>query len=320
MDSDLLERAKLLQAAAGDMINLQKSIRVSENVATSSYSPSRSSPKRHPQGFSSAETLRGSAIRGSSLLTTFQDIRQHCPRGATIVIDGVSCTVSGKGEYSASQISLAEDFKGESNFDCVINVAAGESSRVRTRIRAVAPIPSCEIFDAIRNLDDIGMIKTQMAQRAASKKDMPFQKGAPGRAQSLLKRMQYRPAQSGTDDDAPSRKLSKFKSRLPMAVRQASAYSDYDGANRASSAPSRDEPLPQQQSIHGSNSSVVSSGHRSVSNATRRYRGGEQPTYSYEEGEEVLRLGSRDVVREREKALQRVAQKLREDREKIKQV
>ena len=92
-----------------------------------------------PDGRGDAEsantmTFKGSAIRGSSLLNTFNDIRPHIQRGATLLIDGVTYETATTGEWNSYSVQLTSDYEGETNFSVNIVLPSSSLSPKRKKV------------------------------------------------------------------------------------------------------------------------------------------------------------------------------------------
>ena len=120
MDSDLLQRARRLNAAAQE---IAERLRSSQEPAPPSSSPRRPPPTSPAKETRTASPLvgvsseshrefKGAAFNGSSLLTTFTDLRPFLNRGDSLLVDGISCTIKADGEFSASRVELSDDFQG----------------------------------------------------------------------------------------------------------------------------------------------------------------------------------------------------------------
>ena len=164
MDNDLLRKAKALRDGANALADSLAGMSIMNN--------NRESPAKSVGSAASelhydapVETAGGGyrcgVIHGSSLLTTYDDIRGRCTRGSTIVIDNQhQCRISTKGEYSATQIQLQDDYGGPTNMQAMLNPAINNSNKkMKNRVKATEPIPTTEIQDAVRELDMISMIK-----------------------------------------------------------------------------------------------------------------------------------------------------------------
>ena len=63
--------------------------------------------------FSPAKIFRGAAFNGSSLLTTYTDLRPFLFKGQHFFVDGIPCRFKVDGESSSSRLELQEDFAGK---------------------------------------------------------------------------------------------------------------------------------------------------------------------------------------------------------------
>lgn len=125
MESDLIQRARRLNAAAQAMAD-----RLQATADNPSPPPSSSTPRQQSSPFDKAEAalttsprrnegeeshreFKGAAFNGSSLLTTFTDLRPFLNRGDGLLVDEIPCAIKGDGEFSASRVELCEDFQGK---------------------------------------------------------------------------------------------------------------------------------------------------------------------------------------------------------------
>ena len=126
MDTDLLQRARRPNAAAQEIADRLRSSHEPVPPPSSSTSPKQkqdTSPAKESRGMASPSPLvgkgteshrefKGAAFNGSSLLTTFTDLRPFLNRGDSLLVDGISCAIKADGEFSASRVELSDDFNG----------------------------------------------------------------------------------------------------------------------------------------------------------------------------------------------------------------
>lgn len=104
------------------------------------------------QGFSCA------AFNGSSLITTYGDIRSFVVQGGIIIIDSNKVKTSATGEWSANRIELAEDYSGETNLEATISFVKGNEKIKRAKQASSAvPVESSEILKALEGLNDVNL-------------------------------------------------------------------------------------------------------------------------------------------------------------------
>lgn len=143
MDHSLLERAKRLNAAANAIVNTRQQQNIGMNDqssvplsprkispvtllpplpqdATGTTAPIYGTPSSPSKAATTTDiatnkTFKGAAFRGSSLLTTYTDLRPQLTRGTTFYVDGIPCVHKLDGEFSASRIEMNEDFTGTFN-------------------------------------------------------------------------------------------------------------------------------------------------------------------------------------------------------------
>ena len=169
MDNDLLRKAKALRDGANALADSLAGMSIMNNnreSPTKSVGTAASELHCDTSADCAGGGFRCGVIHGSSLLTTYDDIRGRCTRGSTIVIDNqYQCRIATKGEYSATQIQLQDDYGGPTNMQAVLNPAINTSNKkLKSRVKATEPIPTTEIQDAVRQLDSIAMIKGSVSK------------------------------------------------------------------------------------------------------------------------------------------------------------
>lgn len=106
----------------------------------------------------SSKTFKAAVINGSSLITTYSDVRQFAPRGSVIYIDDNECTLAMKGEWLANRIELSKDYPGTTNLEAIISIPITEnlvnSKKEMVKHKAV-PVSSEDISSAVQKLDNI---------------------------------------------------------------------------------------------------------------------------------------------------------------------
>lgn len=181
---DILARAKLLAQAANQVAE-QMSNQVSEYKAVvdarkaqdATHAAIEADKKaQHDndkvvtmQDVGSFKGVKGAAINGSSLVTTYEDIRPLAPRGSMVVIDKIQCKLKMNGQWTASRVELESDFPGETNLDAEIKVAvtADTVKRRSPKKNKAAPVSSSDIMGAVAGLGS-GPLLTD---RSSSSKD-----------------------------------------------------------------------------------------------------------------------------------------------------
>jgi hypothetical protein len=181
MADDLLLRARALINASNAVSNVQMFPSINKNVNISSSQ--HNSPDRKPRRQEADVTLdanittefKCAAFKGSSLVTTFKDIRKFAPRGGYIFIDGHRCKISNTGEYAANRVELVEDFPGETNMEAVVQSAAmknkGKKKEIKERNNAM-PIPKEAFSGALAGLEDVNDFVNNLQNKGAKKVPM----------------------------------------------------------------------------------------------------------------------------------------------------
>lgn len=155
MDDEVLQRARALVMAMNTISSVQESHlprHITENHSSPIQSPVKNGSSISVQ---IGDSYKGAAITGSTLVTTFTDIRPFLERGSVIYIDGTECRVSTGGEWTANRIELAHDFLGVTNFDAQITLSVAKKG-VKTLVkRSPRPIAGNIISQAVEGLDDL---------------------------------------------------------------------------------------------------------------------------------------------------------------------
>jgi hypothetical protein len=99
--------------------------------------------------------FRGAAISGSTLITTFTDLRNHVKRGGTISIDGTVYTIASGGELTANRIELSEDYKGATNLDAAIALTDKVKPVRFVKKASPRPISPGLLMNAVQGLEAI---------------------------------------------------------------------------------------------------------------------------------------------------------------------
>lgn len=180
MDSDLLQRARLLIDAANSVsaatANIGRNMGSPDSAnildASLDQKDARSiqklnfSPKKRSEETSTiagesnfTTAIFGAAIKGSQLVTTYGDIRKRVDRGSTLEIGGSEYKISTTGEWSANRIQLEEDYRGETDLNIAINISRPSPGKKKPSKRtAVHPVPSEDILGAVAALDIFSQI------------------------------------------------------------------------------------------------------------------------------------------------------------------
>lgn len=179
MDDELLLRARTLTAAAQVIAQQLEHTKLISNNNTNNNSdyndvpsPERLKQHNHHVHFRHPEEVedklyswKGACIKGSSLITTFTDIRPWCPRGSILILNGHSYTISMEGDYSGTRITLSNDFVQDTNLDCMISIGGNELEQARKKNnkkvikRDIQPVSSSAIQSAVQDLDFITNMK-----------------------------------------------------------------------------------------------------------------------------------------------------------------
>jgi hypothetical protein len=181
MDDDVLLRARALMQAMTAM-TMEQNVSVERATRSmtllgggdqSSSSPIKSSPSKKSSRLPKlkvdediasmdislnsnvGEICRGAAISGSTLLTTFADLRNFVKRGEQIIIGGTTYTIAASGELTANRIELAEDFKGATNLDVAITLAHPVKQKKILRKASPKPVAAGLLMNAVQGLDAI---------------------------------------------------------------------------------------------------------------------------------------------------------------------
>eukprot|EP01041_Mallomonas_annulata_P013386 gene13386-28380_t len=173
MNDDVLSRAKKLAEAANivaaqmsqqanDFLSIsnlrQQQIELEDNrlrVECEAKELVTKAPCRADIGQS--REFKGAVIQGSSLITTYSDIRACTTRGSKINIDGINCIIATKGEWNGSRIELEKDFSGPTNLDAIIIIEITEeiiNKKSSPKKIKMIPISSYEISNAVTDLND----------------------------------------------------------------------------------------------------------------------------------------------------------------------
>ena len=103
-----------------------------------------------------------SVIKGSTIITTYNDVRHIAIRGSYISIDDNICQVSKEGEWTNKCITLIADYPGENNFDAIINkadypekVITKTKKGFKKKINSSSSSSVSKIKQAVANLDTI---------------------------------------------------------------------------------------------------------------------------------------------------------------------
>lgn len=115
--------------------------------------------------------LKVSVIRGSSLVSCLSggDVRTLLKRGSIVEIEGVEYNLSKKvgSELSGNRIELERDYAGETKLNAFMSVK-NTAKRSPKKVKSIEPIPSSEISDALRGLEDIIPVSMRREGEAAA--------------------------------------------------------------------------------------------------------------------------------------------------------
>jgi len=175
MDDELLMRARTLTAAAQVIAQQLEDTKILSNNNKDNDndipSPERLKQHNHHIHFHNPEEVedksyswKGACIKGSSLITTFSDIRTWCPRGSTIILNGHPYIISMEGDYSGTRVTLSSDFIQDTNLDCMISIGGNELEQAKKKNkkvikRDIQPVSSSAIQSAVQDLDYITNMK-----------------------------------------------------------------------------------------------------------------------------------------------------------------
>jgi hypothetical protein len=170
----LIQRARLLvKQTINDVVANTASDELLNNVETS-ISKQVSHVQKVEIDLEKYYQFKGGAINGSSFITTYADIRQHCKQGSLIIVNGYECRLKGiGGEWSTNCVELQHDYPGETNFDSLICIAKANNSKATHRIEAVGmqPVSSQSIQDAIKDLSSLNLVKSISSSHSPSKEN-----------------------------------------------------------------------------------------------------------------------------------------------------
>lgn len=241
MADDLLLRARALINASNAISNVEVLPSIHKNVNINSTlgspEPVRKREANIPLNPNITTEFKCAAFTGSSLITTFKDIRKFAPRGGFIIIDGNRCKVSSTGDYTANRIELVEDYPGETNMEAVVQSASmknkGKKKDIKERNNAV-PIPKEAFSGALAGLSDVNDYVNNLQNKGAKK--VPLQK--PLKMKKIPASMQpgYQPYQTpkmeydikSEPPDVPPMDSPDRQSRVP--VQQAPVKQEYQGS------------------------------------------------------------------------------------------
>ena len=243
MADDLLLRARALINASNAVNNVQMFPAINKNVNINSQPnsppPARKSAKQEsniPLDSNITTEFKCAAFNGSSLVTTFKDIRKFAPRGGFVVIDGHRCKISSTGDYSANRIELVEDFPGETNMEAIVQSAAmknkGKRKEVKERNNAV-PIPKEAFSGALAGLDDVNDYVNNLQNKGAKK--VPMKKPLKMKKKPASMQPGYQPYQTPTmeydiSSEPPYIPPMDSPGRQPRFAEPAEAPHEYRGS------------------------------------------------------------------------------------------
>lgn len=146
---DILKRAKMLLSFMSPDSN-------------SSQSSDQYNSNNNNNDQNNTQLNKVSVIKGSTIITTYNDVRHIAIRGSYISIDDNICQVSKEGEWTNKCITLIADYPGENNFDAIINKADYPEKVITTtkkgfkkKINSSSNSSVSKIKQAVANLDTI---------------------------------------------------------------------------------------------------------------------------------------------------------------------
>jgi hypothetical protein len=104
-------------------------------------------------------TFKVAVIKGSTLVTTFDDLHKHVEKGSHVSINGTVCQISLASEITSKRVVLTEDFLGATNYEAILTVVDHPKRKRRS------PVPKKElptgISDAVQGLGSVtsGLLK-----------------------------------------------------------------------------------------------------------------------------------------------------------------
>ena len=195
MDDELLNRARALMSAMNamnaeqtvaierathSMTLIDKQLTPKENANNNSGSKIVKSPLKQklkpsitsstpvevaPTAPGDPNSFRGAAISGSTIITTFQDMRNAIKRGGTLLIDNVPYTISMSGEFSANRIELSQDYAGQTNLDAFLSTSlAVKPTKSTRRAHSPRPVSPGALMSAVTGLEDIAKMVTTISR------------------------------------------------------------------------------------------------------------------------------------------------------------
>jgi hypothetical protein len=289
------------------------------------------------------QLFKGAAIAGSSLVTTYGDIRPYVPRGSVIKIDGNVCRLLEKGEYTASRVELVEDYRGETNLDVSIEVGFENSSGTKSPKKNKAKVvPTDEVRGAVALLDGIKFPSATFAidikpspgkkKAKAAQSDIKASNGSNKNAYPDMSAYIVNPTPSSRDAPAISSvppPLPLLASGRPAALVEEQASARVDKDDNIAYTMLQELQLKEaygypQQSYLNMNKRMASEGRQKAKERVleRKKRMEEQAQEQLFSQMEALNPDPIQVVEkrlemERRKALARAAQKKREDEQRL---
>lgn len=103
-------------------------------------------------------SFRCGVINGSSLVTTYDDIRGYCKQGSKIYINGTQYQLRGiGGEWISNCVELLSDYSGETDFNAVIEISQKGNAKATHRYEntGLKPVSSVDIYDSVKSLDSL---------------------------------------------------------------------------------------------------------------------------------------------------------------------
>jgi len=205
--SDILARARLLAKAANDVADQMSSqvheykavveSRKADEALTAAVEREKKTRKNiervpHHSDVGSRKVFKGAAISGSSLVTTYGDIRPFAPRGSVVFIDSIKCKLCDSGEWTASRVELTNDYPGDTNLDAeiAITVTAEVVKKRSPRKNKAAPVSSSDILGAVAGLDTGHITTGKSSGPSAPPKILRKQQRSPRRGTACIAPLQ----------------------------------------------------------------------------------------------------------------------------------
>ena len=324
MDDPILARARLLISAANAIDSKLQSYSPTKNEVPSSSSPRRGSTKNVAVEATSptkpirvksaaregrpANAVKCAVITGSSLVNTTSDIRLQLKAGSIVLIDGIECQISeSTSEWSASTVALQHDWTEATNFDAWLEITSIKPKRSPAknkskRINTAVAVPASDIHDAVRQLDSmLGGLEPPVVHTLAGireRNDRDRQEN-PSRHEQPGERSHSNPR--GVGSKLPVlRRLSKLEDQPRVSTGRKMVNFDENTLNSA-----RTGRMPSSRHHHNNNNTmppVLAEITRELKAMRVTMHGGQGVDY--------------EIEQQRQLALYRVANKMKEDQKK----